>query len=50
MALKLKLTFVNQKTEAMEDSYEFVWVDGSAVEGEENFVKWFNDTEEHQPV
>ena len=34
----------------MEDSYEFIWVDGSAVAGEENFVKWFNDTEEHQPV
>ena len=48
--LKLKLTSQNQKTEAMEDSYEFIWVDGSAVAGEENFVKWFNDTEEHQPV
>ena len=34
----------------MEETYEFIWVDGSAVEGDENFVKWFNNTEEHQPV
>ena len=34
----------------MEESYEFVWVDDSTVAGDEKFVKWFNDTEEHQPV
>ena len=34
----------------MEVTYEFVWVDDTAVGGEESFANWFNDTEEHQPM